>query len=84
MDLSNHSFGKEQDGRYLFDTSLWAALEEDDAQQEDDEDKIETVPFGASAPRTLRAPTTLLSLSSFSSRCLSSRAVLISPPSDGP
>ena len=32
--------------RFLFDTSLWAALEEDDAAQGDDEDKIETLEAG--------------------------------------
>ena len=48
MDLSSHTFGTERDGqmRFLFDTSLWAALEEDDDAQEDDEDKIETLEAG--------------------------------------
>jgi hypothetical protein len=48
VDLSSHTFGTERDGqmRFLFDTSLWAALEEDDAAQEDDEDKIETLEAG--------------------------------------
>ena len=50
VDLSSHTFGTERDGqmRFLFDTSLWAALEEDDAAQEDDEDKIETLEAGVS------------------------------------
>ena len=49
VDLSGHSFGEEQGGqtRYLFDTSLWSTLQDDDNDQDDEEDKVEMVPFGA-------------------------------------
>ena len=53
VDLSNHTFGATQgDGnppRFLFDTTLWAAIERDDEEQDDEDDKIEMVNAGTCA-----------------------------------
>lgn len=48
VNLSDHPFGMELDGtsRFLFDSSLWEKLEEDDEKQEDEDDKIEMISRG--------------------------------------
>jgi len=55
VDLTSHRFGSPEGGlpRFLFDTSLWETLEQDDGAQEDEEDTIEITP-AANAPTKVR------------------------------
>jgi len=53
VDLSGHTFGTDQNGtiQFCFDTSVWAILENDDDEQEDEAETIELVPSDAAADR---------------------------------